>query len=265
MKTLNLTWNAIKTHKRNFVFSIIFDAIFIVLFGLSQFAFFVPLGLAEAQMKTLDVISQETAKISTAEYYQLDSILGNNQDFQDLWSLMLTFIVLSLTSFVVLWLLFKLPSWLFSLKTIYSKVPFSELAFKFPLLSVFWFVVIFIGTFIFTLSTGSLIPLISPTIGLVLYVVFLFIILYFMSVSFALVPSQQTFKNTFIFGVRYAKKIFVACVFNVISIGAIFYLLYIGAKAEIHLVLFIFLFILLLITFAFARTHIIVATWQKHQ
>ncbi len=261
MKTLNLTWNAIKNHKLNFILSILLDFVFITALVLVQYAFLVP--TIEAQMKTLEIINAETAKLPTAEYYQLDSILTQNEEFEGAWAVVKTFIIMFLLTGFGEWIIFKTLAWWLSLKTIYNKVPFSEIAYKFPLLSLFWFVVLFVGFVIYSTSTSSLIPIVSPTIGAVLYGVFFLVVIYFASVSFSLIPARQTFKNTFVLGWKHAKKILPAYVTNIVLISAVFYLLYLAAKAQTPAAAF--LFILLLITFAFARTHIIVATWQKHQ
>jgi|GEM_PF-6435090 len=260
MNTLHLTWNAILKNKRNFVFSILLDFIFITALVLVQYAFLVP--TVEAQMKTLEIINSETAKLSTAEYYQLDSILTQNEDFEGAWSVVKTFIVMFLLSGFAAWIIFKTIVWWLSLKTIHNKVPFSEVALKFPLLSLFWFVLIFVGFIFYSTSTSSLIPLVSPTIGAALFGIFFIIMNYFASVSFSLVPSQQTFKKTFSIGIKHAKNIVLAYAINLALIGAVFYLLYLAAKAQTPAAAF--LFVLLLIVFAFTRIHIIVATWQKN-
>lgn len=255
---IKTTLNAIKTHKLNFTLSILFDFIFITALVLVQYAFLVP--TIEAQMKTLEIINAETAKLPTAEYYQLDSILTQNEEFEGAWAVVKTFIVMFLLTGFGAWIIFKTIAWWLSLKTIY-KVPFSEIAYKFPLLSLFWFAILFVGFVIYSTSTSSLIPIVSPTIGAILYGIFFLIVTYFASVSFSLIPARQTFKKTFVLGWKHAKKILPAYITNVVLISTIFYLLYLAAKAQTPTAAF--LFILLLITFAFARTHIIVATWQK--
>jgi len=261
LNTLQLTWNAILKNKRNFVFSILLDFIFITALVLVQYAFLIP--TIEAQMKTLEIINQETAKLSTAEYYQLDSILTQNEEFEGAWAVVKTFIIMFLLTGFGAWIILKTLAWWLSLKTIYNKVPFSEMAYKFPLLSLFWFAILFVGFIIYSTSTSSIIPIVSPTIGAILYGIFFLIVLYFASVSFSLIPARQTFKNTFVTGWKHAKKILPAYITNIVLISAVFYLLYLAAKAQTQAA--IFLFILTLITFAFARTHIIIATWQKHQ
>jgi hypothetical protein len=260
MKTLKTTFNAIKSHKLNFTLSILLDFVFITALVLVQYAFLVP--TVEAQMKTLEIINAETAKLSTADYYQLDSILTQNEEFDGAWAVVKTFIIMFLLTGFGAWIIFKTLAWWLSLKTIH-KVPFSEIAYKFPLLSLFWFVVLFVGFVIYSTSTSSLIPIVSPTIGAVLYGVFFLAVMYFAGVSFSLIPARQTFKKSFVLGWKHAKQIIPAYITNIVLISAVFYLLYLAAKAQTPAAAF--LFILLLITFAFARTHIIVATWQKHQ
>jgi len=261
MQTINKTWNAIKNNKLNFILSVLLDFIFISALVLVQYAFLVP--TVEAQMKTLEIINAETAKLSTAEYYQLDSILTQNEEFEGAWSIVKTFILLFLLTGFGAWIIFKTIVWWLSLKTIYNKVPFSETALKFPLLSLFWFIVLIVGFIIYSTSTSSLIPIVSPTIGAALYGIFFLIISYFASISFSLIPARQTFKKTFVVGWKHAKTILQAYIINAVLITAVFYLLYLAAKAQTPAAAF--LFILLLIAFAFTRIHIIVATWQKHQ
>jgi hypothetical protein len=261
MNTIKLTLKTISTHKRNFILSMLLDFVFISALVLVQYAFLVP--TVEAQMKTLEIINSETAKLPTAEYYQLDSILTQNEEFEGAWAVVKTFIVMFLLTGFGAWIIFKTLAWWLSLKTIYNKVPFSEMAYKFPLLSLFWFVILFVGFIIYSTSTSSLIPIVSPTIGAALYGIFFLIVMYFASVSFSLIPARQTFKKTFVIGWKHAKTILQAYIINVVLISAVFYLLYLSAKAQTPAAAF--LFILLLIIFSFTRIHIIVATWQKHQ
>lgn len=260
MKTIPLTWNAIKTHKLNFILSILLDFIFITALVLVQYAFLVP--TVEAQMKTLEIINAETAKLPTAEYYQLDSILTQNEEFEGAWAVVKTFIIMFLLTGFGAWIIFKTLAWWLSLKTIYNKVPFSEVALKFPLLSLFWFAILSIGFVFYSISTSSLIPLVSPAIGTAFLGLLFILLTYFASISFSLIPARQTFKKTFAIGVKHAKNIVPAYAINLVVIGAIFYLLYLAAKAQTQTT--IFLFILLLIALAFTRVHITVATWQKN-
>lgn len=259
IKTLTLTWNAINKHKLNFILSILLDFVFITALVLVQYAFLVP--TVEAQMKTLEIINAETSKLPTAEYYQLDSILSQNEEFEGAWEVVKTFIILFLVSGFASWIIFKTSVWFLTLRTIYPKTPFSAIAWKFPLLSLFWFFILAIGFFIYSTSTSSLIPLILPQIGTALFAIFFLIIWYFASISFALMPAQQTFKRTFVIGFKHAKIILIAYIINLALIGATFWLLYFSVQAQTAAALF--LFILLLIVFAFTRIHITAATWQK--
>jgi hypothetical protein len=109
-------------------------------------------------------------------------------------------------------------------------------------------------------GTTNLLPL-STTAGTnILMGILLLSILYFSQISFALIPSQQTFKKTFILGVKQAKKILPIFIINLLIVFVAFTLPF----NWITTMPMLSLAIILLITIpalALARLNIIVATW----
>jgi len=155
--------------------------------------------------------------------------------------------------------------WYLSHKTIHKKIPFGTYALKFSLLSLFWFVAICIVFSIYSMAMGSpatILPLVSST-GASLFMLLLFaVILYFSQVSFALIPSQQTFKKTFTLGVKHAGTILPAFLVNALIVFIVLTLPFNWIQTMPLLAMAIMIFISIP-ALAFTRIHMIVASWEK--
>ncbi len=87
-------------------------------------------------------------------------------------------------------------------------------------------------------------------------------IIYFAQTSFALIPAQQTFKNTFAYGVKYARTILPAFIINIIISGITNILPFIWFKT-IPILSIAIIILITIPAMAFARLHMIIAVWPK--
>ena len=152
--------------------------------------------------------------------------------------------------------------WHLSFKSIHKKIPLKQTAIKFPLLTFFWFIAASFVFVIYSAASGSstLIPMVSTSGATILTVLAFLVIAYFASISFALIPAQQTFKKTFVHGAQYARTIIPAFLVNVLIL---FLALTLPANwVNTNPLLTIGFIILISIpAVAFTRLHIITAAW----
>ncbi len=263
-QTLPKAWKAFTNNKRYLILAMLFEFIFLFVLVQISFAFFEP--SAQAVQRAGEIMQQEIEKIPEAELYQLDSILMENEEFMIEYKTLITSILLFLISTFAAWLVFKLPVWYFSHKSILKTIPFSIHALKFCLLSLFWFITILASFTVYSIATGStatLIPIISSAGATITMYIALLAIFYFAQISFALIPAQQTFKKTFTYGVKHVATILPAFIVNALITFIVLTLPYNWAETIPLLTLAIILFITIP-ALAFARVHMIVATWAKH-
>jgi hypothetical protein len=263
-QTLPKAWLAFKENKKYLIWIILIE--FIFLFALTQIhlMYFVP--SAEAAAKAGEILATEVQDLPETELYQLEGTLAQNEEFMIVYNELLAYMGFFIVSLFLAFIVFRTPLWYISHKIIYAKMPFKTVLWKFPLLALFWFIVLTVAFSIYSIATGStttILPIVSPFwVTIAMYIIFL-AIFYFSQISFALIPSQQTFKNTFIYGTKHAKTIIPAFLVNSIITFIVCTLPFnwIASKPLIGLA------IILLITIpalAFARLHMIIATWSKN-
>jgi hypothetical protein len=263
-QTLPKAWLAFKENKKYLIWIVLIE--FVFLFALAQIhlAYFVP--SAEAATRTGEIISKEIEGLPETELYQLESTLSQSEEFMTVYNELLAYMGFFIVSLFLAFIVFRTPLWYISHKSIFKKMPFKTVLWKFPLLGLFWFVVLAVAFSIYSIATGStatILPIISPFwLTLIMYVIFL-AIFYFAQISFALIPSQQTFKNTFVQGYKNAKTIIPAVLVNAI-------IAFIACSLPFNFIFtypLIALAIILVISIpalAFARLHMIIATWHKN-
>jgi hypothetical protein len=263
-QTLPKAWLAFKENKKYLIWIVLIEFIFLFVLTQIHLMYFVP--SAEAAAKVGEIIAQEAENLPETELYQLENTLATNEEFMTVYNELLAYMGFFIVSLFLAFIVFRTPLWYLSHKSIYAKMPFKTVLWKFPLLGLFWFVVLAVAFSIYSIATGStttILPIVSPFwITILMNFVFL-AIFYFSQISFALIPSQQTFKNTFIYGAKHAKAIIPAFLVNAIITFIVCTLPFnwIASKPLIGLA------IILLITIpalAFARLHIIIAAWSKH-
>ncbi len=262
--TLPKAWKAFIANKRYLILAMLFEFIFLFVLVQISFAFFEP--SAQAVQRAGEIMSQEVEKIPESELYQLDSILMENKEFMQEYKILITSIILFLLSTFAAWIVFKAPVWYFSHKSVLPKMPFGTHALKFSLMSLFWFFATLIAFTIYSIATGStatIIPIISSIGASITMWLALLAIYYFSQISFALIPAQQTFKNTFNYGIKHVATILPAFMVNALITFIALTLPYNWAQTQPLITLAIILFITVP-ALAFARVHMIVAAWAKH-
>lgn len=261
--TLPKAWKAFTENKKYLLLIILFE--FILLFILVQvhLAYFLP--SAEAATRAGDAMSKVMSELPESEIYQLETLLAKNPEFMQAYKELLTYMAYFILSFFAALTLLKAPVWHLAHKSIYKKIPLKTTLTKFILLSLFWFVVViilFIGYSMATGSTATILPIVSsPTTTTIMYILFA-LTFYYSQISYALIPAEHTFKQTFIKGTKQAKKIFPAFLVNLLITFIVLTLPFnwIQTKPLIALT------IMLLITIpalAFTRIHMIISTWDK--
>ncbi len=263
--TLPLAWKAFTENKKYLIWIILIEFVFLFVLTQIHLMYFVP--SAEAAARAGEIMTQEVQKLPETEIYQLETLLVKNEGFMTAYNELLAYMGFFIISLFIAFVVFRTPLWYISHKSILKKMPWKPVLIKFPLLSLFWFVVLVIAFSLYSIGTGStttVLPIFSPFwVTILMYIVFL-AIFYFSQISFALIPSQQTFKNTFIYGTRHAKTIIPAFLVNAIITFIVCSLPFnwITTKPLISLAIIL---IITIPALAFARLHIIVATWQKPQ
>ncbi len=273
--TLPRAWKAFTENKRYLIFAMLFEFVLFFSIFYATATIFVPTMEAYNEVQT--IMNQELEKLPETELYQLENVIQKNEEFLSKYKIFFTYIIFFFIIIYALTTIFKLPLWYFSHKSILKKMPFGTTAMKFVLLCLFWFIVFCASFLIYSMATGStetVIPLISsPAATLTMYIIFI-AIWYFSQISFALIPAQQTFKKTFVYGIKHAKTILPAFIVNAIITFIVFSLPFnwtsIAPKIGIEPGTLTFVLLLLAIiifttapALAFARIHMITATWQK--
>lgn len=250
------TWTLFKTNKKYLLITMLLELIFLVLLIQLQFVFFTPtLEITNTMMNAMSTTVNELAE---SEVYELETRLQQNPEFITAYHELLKYLTYFLLSLLALWMLFRGIIWHLSLKTIYKKMPITTTYLKFVLLSIFWFIILVTAFVLYSAAQG----LMFNTAYTVIIIAVCLAILYFGQISYALIPAQQTFKSTFVYGVKYARTIIPAFILNIILSGIALALPFIFIKT----IPILSLAIIILITIpglAFARLHIIITTWQR--
>lgn len=272
-QTLPKAWKLFAENKKYLMLVIIVELIFLSLFGALQYYFFYP--SAEAANRTGEIIAQEMQKLSESEVYQLEGILSNNPEFMQAYNDLLKALSYFIISVLIIWIIFKGLSWHLAHKSVLKKITLKQTWGKFALLSAFWFAIIMAITIIYGLLEGSaaLIPMESSTATTGIMILIFLMIFYFMQISFALIPAQQTFKKTFAYGWKHAKTIVPTYLVNLL-ITFIFITIpftwpefapKIGIQpyTKLFTATIIITVIISILALAFARLNMIATTWQK--
>ncbi|MBW2969725.1 hypothetical protein KY319_01240 [Candidatus Woesearchaeota archaeon] len=253
MKNLKKAWQAFKNNKKYLVLVIVLEIIFLIALTQIHLVFFKP--TAEAAMIIGEQMTATIEKLSETEFTELNTLLLENEEFRTAYHSLLKYLAYFILSMLGAWIIFKTPIWYLAHKTIYNKMPFATHAIKFILLSLFWFAILMV---LLIASTAQMPTTIIATVSMLIFLV----IFYFTQISFSLIPAQQTFKKTFILGVKHARQILPAYIFNIILATITIALPFIWIKTIPMLSLAIII-IITIPSLAFARLNIIVATWQK--
>ncbi len=261
--TLPRAWKAFTENKRYLLLILLFE--FIFLFVLAQIHLAILMPSSETIERVQNIMAEEMQKLPETELYQLESVLMNNEEFMMQYKIVLTSITYFILALLAAWIAFKAPVWHLSHKSILKNMPLGTSILKFSLLSVFWFVLLFASFVIYRISTGSqtVLPLVSSTTASLIMIIVALVIYYFSQVSFALIPAQQTFKKTFVFGIKHASTILPAFLINTIITFIVLSLPFNWIETMPLLSLAIILFVTIP-ALAFTRLHLIIATWQKH-
>ncbi len=272
-QTLPKAWKLFTENKKYLGLIIIIELIFLSLFGTLQYYLFYPSG--EAANRAGEIIAQEMQKLQESEVYQLESILANNPEFMQAYNDLLKALSYFVFGVLILWIIFKGLSWHLAHKSVLRKIKLQQTWWKFALLSAFWFAIIMAILLIYGLLEGSaaLIPMESATATTWIMTLIFLLIFYFAQISFALIPAQQTFKNTFVYGWKHAKTIIPGFLVNLL-ITFIFLTIpftwpefapKIGIQpyTKLFTATILITVIVSILALAFARLHMIVTTWEK--
>jgi hypothetical protein len=256
-QTLAKTWNSLIHNKKYLLLTVLLELIFLALLVQLQFVFFTP--TLEITNTMMGAMSTTVSELAESEVYELETRLQQNPEFITAYHSLLKYLTYFLLSLLALWILLRGIIWHLSLKTIYKKMPITTTWLKFSLLSIFWFILLITSFVLYSAAQG----LMFNTAYTIIMIAVTLAIFYFGQISFALIPAQQTFKSTFVYGVKYARTIIPAFILNIIVSGIALVLPFIFIKT----IPILSLAIIILITIpglAFARLHIIITTWQKH-
>jgi len=261
-QTLPKAWTAFTENKKYLLFIILIEFVFLFLLTQAHLYFFVP--SAQAATMAGEAMSKQVEAMPETELYQLETKLGENKEFMAAYRLLLNYIIYFILSILGLFIVFRTPLWYLSHKSILKKMPFKTMI-KFPLLALFWFAILCAAFIIYSIATGStatILPLVSSDTATFLMSAVFFAVYYFSQISFALIPAQQTFKKTFVYGAKHARTILPAFLVNAI-------ITFIALSLPFNWITttpLLSLAIILIITIpalAFARLHMITATWYR--
>ena len=261
-QNLSKTWKRLFKVKKFFWLAVLFDLLFFVALSQVYWVFFTP--ATEAALQASDFIQQEMEKLAeTTDLTELNEMVMQNPEFVAAYHKLLELAGLFLLVSLIAWIVFKSFAWYFSYQNV-KKVKLKKFFLNFLIRSIFWFFALIFYLFFMFWVLGKL--TFAQTTGIsalstILWAGF-FALLYFAQLSLASIP--QKFKNAFILGVKYARKLVFVYVFNLLLVIALLALSFYAVKFSPYAGFAIF-FILFLPSLAFTRTNLLVATWLKQQ
>ncbi len=258
--TLSKAFQAFKTNKKYLLLTMLVEILFFATIIVLQFIYFEP--SMDAATRAAMEMSTTMEQLPEEEMLNAETILLQNEEFINAFHDLLKYIAYFFLSAFAAWIIYRGPIWHLSLKTIYPKMPITTTYLKFTILSLFWAIILTILFITYTTTQGMTVMQTLTTTSTIISIALLLAIIYFMQTSFSLIPSQQTFKNTFILGVKHARTIIPAFIFNLILTAIVFAIPIYFIKTNPLLSLGIIV-ILTIPALAFARLHIIIATWSK--
>ncbi len=260
-KNIDKSWNVFTQNKRYLHISLLVDFLFIFSLAQVHLTFFLP--SADAAARTAEAMGGVIEHLPDAELVDLDSLLKEDPAFMMAYRELLLNIVFFFLSALGAWLAFKSFAWYVSHKSIYPKMPLGTHLLKFCLLSLFWFILLIGAIFINQSLTAGPVPIVGQTFSTITFFALFFVLFYFANISFALIPAQQTFKKTFLYGYTHAKRILPAYLINIV-------LIFLGVTLPVtfgafHPLLALATVIIFTVpALAFARLHMIISAWPEH-
>src|SRR3989344_4888051 len=216
--TLPKAWSAFSKNKRLLLFVVLLE--FFLLFVLFKIymQFFIPTQDVFTDISAM--MQEKMSSLADEDLYKVEGLLFEDADFMALYHRLIYLWLGMLVIMSAATVLFKAPLWHIAHKSILKSIPLKSLG-KTYFLMVFWW---FVGaSIIFAYASVSSSFFEEPGFIIkALLTLTLLILCYFADVSFSLVPARQTFKKTFILGIKSAKAIVPAFLVNsVIAFNAL--------------------------------------------
>lgn len=262
-KTLPKAWTAFAGNKKYLLLAVLFECLFLFCLAYLHMSLFIP--TAEAAIKSGELMQAQMQELQQGQAFEFESRMVSNEEFMNTYHMLLANLGLFLGGVFLLFVFLRGPLWYFALKSIHKKMPAKPVLVKFPLLAVFWaaiIMLIFIGYGLATGSTTTLLPFFSSWVSTAIISALMISALYFSTVSFALIPAQNTFKRMFTHGYKNWKTIVPGLLVNVLIMFVMFTVPFNFIQVYTNLALALIIFV----TFpslAFVRLHTIVTVWEK--
>lgn len=205
-QTLPKAWNLFWKHKHLLLLVLILEAAFFVSVVRLHYSFFVP--TSEAALRATEAMQKEFENTPNEELHLLDETLSQNPEFMASYFVLVENIIYFLLGTLLLWIVFRGPLWYLSHRSV-RETPFLRFMAKFAGMTLFWAATIALAVLGYSIiegSTATILPIVSSTTASALFIALLLVIFYFQQLSYALLTEKQTFKNTFIFGIKQWKK-----------------------------------------------------------
>ncbi len=270
-KNICKAWKAFIEHKRYTAIAVFIEVSFLIIFALLHIYYFVP--MTEAALNSGNVMQEQMDQLSEENMYELESSLMNNQEFMESYHSLVNNLLLFLLYVYLLFVITRIPLWYLAHKSVNNKVRFTTVLTQLPLLALFWGFALILILAVHSWLTGELIlPLVSSTIANIVLIALLVLSYYFAITGLSVMSQQankpktrsalQTFKNMFVYGIKYWKKLMPAILINLVIIAITWSIPFLFLETQTLIGLAIIIFVSIP-TLAFARIHTITSLWQK--
>lgn len=185
---------------------LLLEAIFFISVLYLHYHFFIP--SADAALRAGEVMQEEIQQKTDAELYTLDQTLSENDAFMTEYLRLLENIAYFFLGILGITLLARGPIWYLSHSLVHP-VSLKRTWLKFIGLTLVWFVFLIAALLVYSVlegSTTTILPVVSSRTASALFIIATAIIAYLAQTSYALLSHDQTFKNTFLFAFKQAKK-----------------------------------------------------------
>jgi len=243
---------------------LLLELCFLATFGLAAFQLLN--RVAEDSLFVSDMIKQKSVELQqTGQLFTRDDIfksLTSNEEFIRAYSNIFNNFILIIITFIILYLAFQSATWWISDR---KRLDFWRYFYRFSLISLIWFFIILVISFIYLNAVSNIYSLFIPgilrAVYTILFIVSLFFLSYFLVLCYYFIKEKslkETIKKTFLVGVIKFNRTFWK--FLLLGFGKIglFVLVLVIYTLSYNILLILILFALLIVPYiAWAKIKIV--------
>jgi hypothetical protein len=220
LSTITKSWKAFAEHKWLILFAVVADIIFLI--ALNQLNYELLNRANDYYQSLTDMIGEQVTQLEGAGSAQELEVFASDK-FAAAYNQLLKFIGLFTLAVLAVWLFCKGAVWFIAHKCAKEKpVEAKSFALKFFGMTIFWFIAFLlvgaVAMSIINYATTAPFPLISIKVANIISVFLLWVLAYFVFVSYSLVP-HKVFRQTFELGIRQWKELLPAHVAGTIVVA----------------------------------------------